>query len=86
MALWSDRHLATLRSATALPIRGASSIKLQVRGSSSWLGRFALTRIIEAEYMAATARFGRKRPLPASFGSLSAPIGAPEADRRRTGF
>jgi hypothetical protein len=25
-----------------------------VRGSSSWLGRFALTPIIEAEYMAAT--------------------------------
>ena len=30
--------------------------------------------------------FDRKRPVPASFGSLSAPLGAPEADRRRTGF
>jgi hypothetical protein len=29
-------------------------IKLQVRGSSSWLGRFTLTPIKEAEYMAAT--------------------------------
>jgi hypothetical protein len=29
-------------------------IKLQVRGSSSRLGRFTLTPIVEAEYMAAT--------------------------------
>jgi pimeloyl-ACP methyl ester carboxylesterase len=35
---------------------------------------------------AGPARFGRKRPLPVSFSSLSAPIGAAEADRRTTGF
>jgi hypothetical protein len=35
---------------------------------------------------AGPARFGRKRRLPASFGPLSAPLGAAEADRRTTGF
>jgi hypothetical protein len=30
--------------------------------------------------------FDRKRPVPASFGSLSAPIGAAEVNRRTTGY
>ena len=54
MTLRSDRHLATLCSSTALLLRAGSLIKLQVRGYSSRLGRFTLTPIVEAEYMAAT--------------------------------
>jgi hypothetical protein len=55
MALRSDRHLATLCSATALLLRGRLVDKAPgARGSSSRLGRFNLTPIVEAEYMAAT--------------------------------
>jgi hypothetical protein len=49
--------------------------------------RFVLTRWWSK--MDSNRRFrllDRKRPLPAGFGSLSAPLGAAEADRRRTGF
>ena len=63
--------------------RGPQSRRSPLRGRPWCRGLIGGARWI---LTAGPARFGRKRRRPASFGSLSAPLGAPEADRRTTGF